>query len=501
MAVAARATDKLDAICIGASVEALFAACSLAAAGKTVRILDPDAPGVRAGLSAPCLADVEAVNWLDLVSHGLRYGAVSPLVAVAQERPLVIWPEQDATVAGLAGLSARDAAAFPGFASGILRQALAANHGGTGGSASPLGLGARRDPLLAQVVQAQSTSLSRLLEEAFVHPLLCGALAQHALAGTAVSPTLAGSARLLARQSMLALLGHVPGKRFVAGGTAGLLAALGAALKAQGSLEVQHEVRVRQLILERDAIQGVVLADGTALRAPQVILGLQGDAALELLEPLPFEVPAALRPVFAGRIRYTAAMPPAIRGLGAGTMTSGATVLLNPSLDRLARSHGALMARQAQQDYCLSVRINPIGRMGSESDGRMSWEVITDIPNLPRETEEGPWSGSRRERLVSAVTRMIDAWAPGFELSLKTAELVLPAEPRPFLERQKPLSGLVAHHGEVPVLPDVGHDGVWKIGRGLWLASESFSAGSGRAGLSIARALGAVTRPKGAVNG
>lgn len=492
MAVAARAADKLDVICIGATLESLFAAASLAASGKHVRVLEPRAPG-RLGLDGePCLVDLEAVAWLDLVSHGLRFGAAAPLIAVTQDRSLAVWPEMDATLAGLAALSARDAAAFPGFVHAITRLANGGSSSAAGGLLNLLALGPSRDPMLAGSVWARATSLSRLLEDAFDSSLVRGLLAQHALERTAVSPTLPGSARLLTRQSVVSLLGGTSVRRLVAGGTLALAAALQSSLKTFATLEVQHEARVRQIVVERDAVQGVVLADGSLLRASQVILGRQGDTTLELLQALPFDVPPGVRFAPSGRINYLVGMPPAVRGIGAGTITSGASILLNPSLERLVRSHGAFEARQLLQDYCLALRVTPVGR-GEE---RMMWQVVADVLFIPRETDEGPWTGPRRERLVSAVTKAIEAWAPGFELSLKGAELVSPAEPRPFLELQRPRSALGAFEGEIPTLPDISHDGVWKVGRGLWLEGESFSGATGRAGLSMAQALGASVRAR-----
>jgi phytoene dehydrogenase-like protein len=197
---------------------------------------------------------------------------------------------------------------------------------------------------------------------------------------------------LLTRQSVLSLLGGASGRRLVAGGTQALAAALLSSLKSLGTVEVQHEARVRQIVIERDAVQGVVLADGSLLRASQVILGRQGDTTLELLQALPFDVPPCVRFAPSGRIHYLVGMPPAVRGVGAGTITSGASILLNPSLGRLVRSHGAFEARQLLQDYCLSLRVTPVGR-GEE---RMMWQVVADILFIPRETDEGPWTGPRR---------------------------------------------------------------------------------------------------------
>ena len=64
-----------------------------------------------------------------------------------------------------------------------------------------------RDASSADFAYFRGASVSRILEEEFSSPLLRGLLAQLCLAGCSVSPSLPGSAMLMLRHSLLALLG------------------------------------------------------------------------------------------------------------------------------------------------------------------------------------------------------------------------------------------------------------------------------------------------------
>ncbi len=226
MVVATSAADRLDAIVIGANVEGLFAAACLASAGKHVAIFDARATlgGVEAG--EPCFVDVAAANALDLGAHGLRYGSAPPLVGVAQDKSLVLWPDTDASCASIAALSSRDADAVPGFARRLQRLSASVGTIGTPALVNWHLSSSGRDADGADAAFFRGAALSRILEEEFSTPFLRGLLAQAALFGVCVSPTLPGSASLLMRHTVQALLGRERGCRHVAGGVAARMSAL-----------------------------------------------------------------------------------------------------------------------------------------------------------------------------------------------------------------------------------------------------------------------------------
>lgn len=494
MVVATNAADRLDAIVIGANVEGLFAAACLAAAGKHVAIFDPRSSLIGAEAGEPCFVDVEAATSLDLGAHGLRYGAAPPVVGVSQEKSLVLWPEIEASCASIAGLSSRDADAYPGFVRRLHR--LSASGLATGKSAlvnwhlSSSG----RDAQSADAGYFRGAALARVLEEEFSTPLLRGLLAQAALHGCSLSPTLPGTASLLLRHDIQALTGRQRGCRHVAGGAAALLSALVASLKFFNTADIHLGRGVREIIMERDAAQGVILADGSTVKAPQVISALGRADSEDLLRRLPVNLHPGGFSSCLGKVRYTVKTPPALRGVSAAVVTSGATLCLNPSLERLVRGHGAFQARQLMQDYCLDLHVAP----GPIADGGMSWTVLADVHFVPAETDEGPWSGNRRDRLVAGVTKAIEVWAPGFELSVEAAELLRPAEARSFLDEGTGVPGVRPRASESHGVPEISSDGVGRLARGLWLIEETLSGGAGQAGAAVSRSLAVPSRGRAA---
>ena len=485
MVVASNATDRLDAIVIGASIEGLFAAASLAAMGKHVAILEARSSLEDLHERDACHVDVDATMSLDLVSHGLRFGAPPPVVGVSQERSLVIWPDLDATSASISAVSARDADAFPAFASRLQRFSVASQ-----GAAQPSLVNwhlaaPSRDASSADFAYFRGASVSRILEEEFSSPLLRGLLAQLCLAGCSVSPSLPGSAMLMLRHSLLALLGRERGCRYVAGGTRAVADALLASLKLYNTADVHTGAVVREVLMERDAVVGVALADGSIARAPHVILASAEEETRGLLRKLPVSDVSGGGAANQGRVRYLVRTPPAVKGVSAALVTSGAAIFLNPGIERLVRAHGALQSRKLIQDYCIQLQVCA----KPSTEGNVVWVVIVDVPFVPAETDEGPWNGNRRERFVSAVTKTIEAWAPGFELSIEGAELLQPAEARSFMEDGTTLPGQATPPASSRGLARLQEEDLSKVGKGLWIVGESLSSGAGRAAQAIARAL------------
>jgi len=490
MVVATNAADRLDAIVIGANVEGLFAAACLAGAGKHVAIFDARASlnGVDAG--EPCFVDVEAATSLDLGAHGLRYGAAPPLVGVSQDKSLVLWPDIEATCASIAGLSSRDADAYPGFVRRLHRLSASGFANGKSALVNWHLSSSGRDAQSADAGYFRGASLSRVLEEEFSTPLLRGLLAQAALHGCSVSPTLPGTATLLLRHAIQALTGRERGCRHVAGGAASLMSALVASLKFFNTADIHLGRGVREIIMERDAAHGVILSDGSTVKAPQVIVAPGRAGSEDLFRRLPVKsFPRGFSSCL-GKIRYTVKTPPALRGVSAAVVTSGVTLCLNPSLERLVRAHGSFQARQLLQDYCIDLHVAP----RPISEGGMSWTVLADVHFVPTETDEGPWSGNRRDRLVTGVTKAIEVWAPGFELSVEAAELLQPAEVRSFLDDGAGVPGGQPRVSQSHGVPEIASDGVGRPVRGLWLIEDTLSGGAGHAGSAVARSLTPPTR-------
>ena len=482
--------DRFDVIVLGADIEGLFAAASLAAAGRHVVVLDPGQPGVDRIDGDDCLVSVVAVSELDLVSHGLRLSAPRPIIGVSREHSLVLWPEADATLAGIAMLSARDADAFEGF-SALVRRGAAGDVANSDFTFSNWHLGSGADAS-SEISFLRSTSIERVLDEAFTLPLLKGMLAQSALLGTGVSPRAPGSACLLMRQSLLSLLGDPVPSRHVAGGYVQLKQSLLASLKFFNNAEVRQVPDVKSLIFERDSVSGVVLGDGTSVKAADVISTLRHERLRACADGTALFSPQRPSFVLPGQIQFRVRTAPVFRGVSPGLSASGAVMRINPSLERLVRSHGAYRSRQLLQDFCLDLRVVA----AREPIAPPHWDVFADVLHVPSATSDGPWSGNRRDRFVAAVTQAIEVWAPGFENSIESSALLEPVEARSIVEAGSTLSlELQSNHDPLSV-PDMFTVPAESLQKGLWSIEPSLIQGAGLAGLNVARALGAPVRGK-----
>lgn len=483
-------TDRLDAIVLGADIEGLFAAVALASAGRHVCVLE--APDTSASVLAAqdCFVSLAAVEELDLVSHGLRLGAAPPVAGINHEQSLVIWPDIGAAQASIAAVSQRDADAYEGFCARVIR---AANYADQNGDASlcnwHLSANGGGDPATENIF-LRGTSVARLLEEEFSSTLLRGMLAQGALIGTGVSLRAPGSANLLTRQSMLSLFGDDRSLRYVSGGAAGLRQALLTCLKFFNTADVHSTQSVKKLIFEKPGVAGVTMADGTTVRAPTVISTLGLNQTLELtcgVVSSTEEKAGFARP---GLVHFRTRSFPGIRSLGGALVASGAIVRLNPSLERLGRGYGAFRARNLIQDYCLELKILPCREPVSPA----RWDVYASVLYVPALTDEGPWSGNRRERFVAAVAKSIEVWAPGFEPSIESSVLAYPTEAPSFVDAESPMPLARQKRQDPWTAPDLRYSGVEKLHSGLWSIEQSLTLGAGLAGLKVAKACVPGTR-------
>jgi phytoene dehydrogenase-like protein len=488
--------DRLDAIVLGADIEGLFAAVAMASAGRHVCVFDSALPGVDRIGGEDCLVSLAAVSELDLVSHGLRLCAPPPIVGMSAEQTLVLWPDTAATQASLATISLRDADAWESFCARIMRGA-SANALNADASLANWHLAATATgDVASETAFLRATTLERVLDEEFASPLLKGMLAQGALLGTGASPRAPGSATLLMRHSLLSLFGETLQSRHVAGGIQSLRDALLASLKFCNTAEVRQAKEIRSLQFEKDALTGVVLQDGTAMRAAAVISTLRQERLSEW-SAVPSPLPAAQFDfALPGQVRFHVRSVPAFKGTPAGLATSGAVLRLNPTLERLMKAHGAYRARQLEQDFCLDLRVVP-SRSGS---GPARWDVVADVAYVPTSTKEGPWNGNRRERLVAAVSKAIEAWAPGFEATVESSDLLEPIEARTIMEGGAPATLERQSMPDPSCVPALRPAAVGRVTKGLWSIEPSLVQGAGAAGLGLAKALGVNGRSKGAAD-
>jgi phytoene dehydrogenase-like protein len=476
------ALDRLDAVVIGAGVEGLVAAAALAKAGRAVTVVEREGEAAPMGDGDDAVISLATARALDLASQGLRFAAAPAIVGVAGDRALILWPDRRAAEAAIAAVAPRDAEALQGFYARITRAAQPAAEQSTVGWMTSA---AAADSAPGDHVLFRVSSIARLLDEAFDNDLLKGIWAQGAIMGTGVSPLAPASGVLLRRQSLLANVAPDGGHRYVAGGKTELRRTLLALLKFFNNADVRFSAEVKQLTAERDAVQAVVLADGTTLRAPLVISTLphdrHGDMLTGLRRPPPRDLVSGA-PVEPAHVKLTVGALPKLPGVDAATLASGAVVRLNPTIAGLARAHGAFRGRTLAAEPSLELRFTP----STGADGKQRWIAHVRMPYVPVTTTEGPWTGTRRDGLRALCVRTIDTVAAGFGASIEEATILHPKESETVMDPRGAAALSAKATLDLTGVPDLRAAGATTLVKGLSVLEPSLYAGIGDAGMVAA---------------
>jgi len=275
------------------------------------------------------------------------------------------------------------------------------------------------------------------LQEEFSDPLLPAALAAPAQTGAYLGPRAAGSA------AALLLYESVRGPE-VRGGPAALVAALRQALEAAGA-RIQLGAEVARIEVERGAVSGVRLADGSGLGAGVVVAACDPKRALlDLLEPgaLPLAVEEQVRVL---RTRGTTAkVNLALDGLLRFRGREGerhTRAFVADDLEEMERAFDAAKYRACSAKPHLDVCVPSVGDPSLAPEGK---DVVSILAHAAPRDLEGGWSDAARARLGDAVVEALERVAPGTRERIVAREVLSPAD----IEERYWLTGGHVHHGE-----------------------------------------------------
>lgn len=452
---------ELDAVIIGAGHNGLTCAVYLGIAGLSVRVLERRDvvggaavteefhPGFRNSTAAYTVSLLQAkvIRDLKLHEHGLR---------IVERRAQNFLPLPDGghlltgegrTEREIAKFSAKDAARYPAYqaeisrVSGVLRKLVLEappnlKLGSFSGATRELGklaaIGKRlwQEDSLGAALRLFRKSAGDTLDGWFESDPIKAVLGFDAVVGNLASPYTPGSAYVLLHHTF----GEVNGKRGVWGHAIG---GMGAITQAMAKAADGHGVRigvgsaVREVIVERGRAAGVVLEDGTAVRARAVVANVNPQRLFQALVPAD-AVPAATAKRMkkwkagSGTFRMNVALSKlptfSARPETGDHLTAG--IILAPSLSYMDRAYRDCVQygwsrRPIVEMLIPSVLDDSLAPRGAHVASLFCQHVT------PQFADGSSWE-EHRETVADLMIDTVEEYAPGFKASVVGRQALSP---------------------------------------------------------------------------
>jgi phytoene dehydrogenase-like protein len=472
--------NETDVVIIGAGHNGLTCAAYLAMAGLRVKVVERRKvvggaavteefhPGFRNSVAAytVSLLNPKIIADLKLADHGL---------AIVERRAQNFLPAPDGrylltgegrTKASVARLSERDAAQIDAFSREL--EAIADVLRAFVLRAPPnlvegFGLRAIREAfnalgsanLLRKLSLEQQRSLldlftrsaGEMLDERFESDLVKALFGFDAIVGNYASPYAAGSAYVMLHHAF----GEVNGKKGVwghaIGGMGAITQAMARAARGAGA-EIETDAGVREVIVESERAVGVVLDNGSTIRAKYIASNVNPKLLYTRLVPA-----GALAPEFfqrisrwrngSGAFRINVALNalPSFTALpGAGDhLTAG--IIIAPSLGYMDRAWLDARASGWSREPIIEVLVpstldETLAPSGQHVASLFCQHVAPELP-------EGKSWDDHREEVADLMIATVDQYAPGFAASVIGRQALSPLD----LEREFGLLGGDIFHG------------------------------------------------------
>lgn len=472
-------SGRVDTVILGAGLEGLVCAATLAKAGLEVLVLEErerSGGAVATEEIAPgfsCDVGLHDVGWvpprlvteLRLVDEGLELIRPDPAVLVlpADGDPLSIWRDPRATQAELQPRSSADAARWPGFVERLRSHAALLRKLYTQPAPLPLsrdrgdllqlgglGLAARRlgGGRLIDLLRTLPMPVADWLDDELEHEPLKAALAGRAVAGVFQGPNSGGTAFVLLHHAVGDGLCPVGPRTAVRGGVGRLAEALAGAATRHGA-RLRYDARIERILTTDDGgARGVALAGGEEIAARCVVSAVDPRRTfLDLVDPLHLP-PDFVRAV--GNIRYRGGWAkvhlalselPHFPGLDADRPPG--FLVLARTVEQLERAYDdAKHGNPAREPY-LEVSIPSLHDPRLAPPGQHVLSVL--VRYAPYRLADGAWDTARREALGDRVVEILGESAPNLPGAVLHRQVLAP----PDLEERFGLPEGSEVHGEL----------------------------------------------------
>jgi phytoene dehydrogenase-like protein len=513
--------NETDVVIIGGGHNGLTCAAYLAAAGLRVKVVERRkvvggaavteefVPGFRNSVAAytVSLLNPKIITDLKLAEHGLRIVERCAQNFLPAPDGSYLLTGEGRTRESLARLSPRDAERLDGFnrrleeIADVLRafvlRAPPNIVAGLGAGAIREGLNALGSAnILRQLSLEQQRTLldlftrsaGEMLDEAFESDLLKALFGFDAIVGNYASPYHPGSAYVMLHHAF----GEVNGKKGVWGHAIGGMGAIGQAIAGaarQAGAEIALDAGVREVIVERDRVAGVVLDNGETIRAKYVASSVNPKLLYTRLVPS-----GALPADFLARIKNwrngsgTFRMNVALHTLPSFTALPGdgdhltAGIILAPDLAYMDRAWRDARDEGWSRAPIIEVLIpstldDSLAPPGQHVASLFCQHVAPELPN-------GRSWDDHREEVADLMIATVDRYAPGFAASVIGRQILSPLD----LERQFGLLGGDIFHGALTLnqlfsaRPMLGHADYRGPLKGLYHCGSGAHPGGGVTG-------------------
>jgi phytoene dehydrogenase-like protein len=334
-------------------------------------------------------------------------------------------------------------------------------------------------------------AVADLVGEWFESDLLQAVIAAPAIHGTAMGPWSAGTGAVLL---LNAAIDPMPGgsSTTAAGGPAAVTRAMAEAARDAGA-EVRTGAAVQRILVENEAVTGVVLADGTEIAATTIVSGADPKhTLLGLVDPIELDPGFITRmrnyrcPGTVAKMNVSLRGLPQFRGIGEAAAMLGGRVHVGHDIDYLERAFDASKYGEISAAPYLDIAFPTLHDRSLAPSGQHLMSVHVQYAPYAR---RGGWD-DQRDALADIVLRTLEEHAPGITALVAHKQVITPLD----LERDFGLTGGHIHHGE-PALdqlftmrPTLGWADYTTPIRGLYLCGSGTHPGIGITGGSGANA-------------